>query len=219
MSYSVRGVARRYLYVGGGFKLGDTFFPPGTTGPMSVRERLRALATREYSYELEECIYEWTAAYQQRWSRITVRVELYGVPVALPDSTMNMLRNTWESGIEAMWNDKWAIGRPGEATCPLEFDVQWVTSHSHHTVAVVAGPSHTNSGKWDTLDDGNVIAHEFGHLIGHPDEYLWGECPDRSPVDTGTVMDVADGSGTVPTRLMQGFADNVQSDVVGIVWS
>jgi hypothetical protein len=42
---------------------------------------------------------------------------------------------------------------------------------------------------WDTDDSGNVAAHEFGHMIGHPDEYADATCPARNPVSTGTVMD------------------------------
>jgi hypothetical protein len=44
-------------------------------------------------------------------------------------------------------------------------------------------------GEWDTDDTGNVAAHEFGHMLGHPDEYADAACPARNPVSTGTVMD------------------------------
>jgi bacillopeptidase F (M6 metalloprotease family) len=42
---------------------------------------------------------------------------------------------------------------------------------------------------WDTADTGDVAAHEFGHMIGNPDEYADSACPRRNPVNTGTVMD------------------------------
>jgi hypothetical protein len=43
--------------------------------------------------------------------------------------------------------------------------------------------------QWDTNDTGNVAAHEFGHMLGHPDEYADATCPSKNPVNTGTVMD------------------------------
>ena len=56
---------------------------------------------------------------------------------------------------------------------------------------------------WDTSDTGNVAAHEFGHMLGHPDEYADAACPNRNPVNTGTVMD--DNTETV-ARLYNRFA-------------
>jgi len=42
---------------------------------------------------------------------------------------------------------------------------------------------------WDTNDSGDVASHEFGHMLGLVDEYPDPNCPNRSPVNTGTVMD------------------------------
>ena len=63
-------------------------------------------------------------------------------------------------------------------------------------------------------DTGAVAAHEYGHMLGNQDEYTDGNCPGRSPVNKGIVMD--NNSDIVPARLVQRFADNVRSNVVGI---
>ena len=81
-------------------------------------------------------------------------------------------------------------------------------------VRVRQGPEGTNMTTWDTSDSGGVAAHEFGHMLGHVDEYVSATCPDRTPVNTGTVMD--NNSNNVPSRLMNGFAANIGSNVVAI---
>jgi hypothetical protein len=51
-------------------------------------------------------------------------------------------------------------------------------------------------------------------MLGHPDEYTDANCPGRTPVNTGTVMD--NNSNNVPARLMTRFATNIGSNVVSI---
>jgi hypothetical protein len=209
MSLSARGIARQFLQRQGQLALGQVFLEEGDSG--SLRERLVAVARQEISFDVSECIYAQTARYQQTWSHVRVRVQL------VPDSgitaaTMTMLQGTWAGAIEARWNNRFGIGRAGEATCPITFDVEWVTSNPHHTVRVQVGPARSNAGLWDTADTGDVAAHEFGHLHGNVDEYADDACPSRNPVGTGTVMD--DNSDNVPARLMQRLADNVGSEII-----
>jgi bacillopeptidase F (M6 metalloprotease family) len=67
---------------------------------------------------------------------------------------------------------------------------------------------------WDTEDNGAIAAHEFGHMLGNPDEYTDRVCPNRNPVNTGTIMD--DNTANIPDRMMKRFADNIGSTVVNI---
>ena len=210
MSLSVRGIARRFLNRTGVFSVRQVFFG-GTGGIVMLRERLASLARQEISFDVSECVYAWTARYQQTWSHVRVRVQL-NPDAVITAATMATLRTAWENGIENRWSNRWGIGRPGEITCPLTFDVEWVTSNAHHMVRVQTGPAQSNMTLWDTSDTGNVAAHEFGHMHGNPDEYTSAACPDRNPVNTGTVMD--NNSNNLPQRLMQRLADNVGSNVV-----
>jgi hypothetical protein len=169
-------------------------FPNGAVGP-----------TEEISFSVSECIYGWTAAYAQRGTQITVRIRL-DPDDGISAETMNTLRDRWRTGIENKWSNRFAccvrpdcIGR-----CALNFRVEWVTSGEHHRVRVRPGPARSNMTTWDTEDTGDVASHEFGHMLGHPDEYPDSSCPNRSPVSTGTVMD---DNTEVVERLCRPFCD------------
>ena len=171
-------------------------FPTGAVGP-----------TQEVSFSVSECIYGWTAAYAQRGTEITVRIRL-DPDAGISDATMNTLRTRWKTGIENKWSNRFGcctdpgcIGR-----CALTFRVEWVTSGEHHRVRVQQGPAQSNMGNWDTMDSGDVASHEFGHMLGHPDEYSSSVCPARSPVNTGTVMD---DNTEVVERLCRPFCDRL----------
>ncbi len=217
MSLSVRGIARQYRGVTGSFSIRQAFrlvpLPGFPTDIPSLRGRLESIARREFSFSVSECIYGWTAAFEQTWSHIGLRVQL-NPDAGITDATMNALRTAWENGFETTWNNRWAIGTGRERPVPLEFDLIWVNTNAHHTVRVRPGPARSNMTTWDTQDSGAVAAHECGHMLGHPDEYTDGNCPARTPVNTGTVMD--NNSANVPARLMTRFANNVGSSVVAI---
>jgi hypothetical protein len=154
------------------------------------------VGAKEISRHVSECVFGWTSAYRQEGTHIIVRIQLN------PDSDVTAqelqnLRNTWEQGIEDKWSNRFACCCSQSATStlgcskwgPLTFDVQWVNSNPHHTVRVRRGPERSNMTTWDTNDTGDVASHEFGHMLGLVDEYADAICPDRSPVNTGTVMD------------------------------
>jgi hypothetical protein len=213
MALSLRGIARRYGGVSGNFSVIDRIFGGAISGRESLRNRLVAMARTEYSFSVSECIYGWTASFEQIWSLIRVRIRL-NPDTGISNNTMNNLRNTWQNGIENTWSNRWGVGRHGEISLPFVFDVQWVTNNQHHTVRVRTGPDRSNMTTWDTNDTGGVAAHEFGHMLGHDDEYTDSNCPSRSPVNTGTVMD--NNSQNVPSRLVQRFANNIGSNVVSL---
>jgi hypothetical protein len=56
------------------------------------------------------------------------------------------------------------------------------------------------------------MAHEFGHMLGNKDEYPDSNCPARSPVNTGTVMDMV--SGPVVRRLVDFLCTDIGQSTV-----
>jgi hypothetical protein len=213
---SIKGVTRRHgtfimdLQIalnGGTISLRDHI----VGGNGSVRDRLESLARMEVSFDVSECVYGWTAAYQQTWTHVVVRINVLPDP-GITAATMTTLRNTWETTIESRWSNVWGAARSGELRCPFTFDVQWVNAWGHHIVRVRQGPAPTDMTTWDTSDSGAVASHEFGHMLGNPDEYSSDICPDRSPVNTGTIMD--NNSNNIPARLLQILANGLGSNVV-----
>jgi hypothetical protein len=163
-------------------------------------------------------------SYSQTWTHIDVRI------VLAPDSgiayaTMNALRNSWKVGIEGTWNNPaptlggspkpWKSSRLGEAPCRVSVLLQWVEEEDigllDHVVWVHAGNGATDESNWYTNDPGSTAAHEFGHMLGLPDEYPQSTCSGRAPVNTGTIMD--NNSNFIPQRSVQWIADEIGSDL------
>ncbi|MCK6211584.1 hypothetical protein KZX45_13620 [Georgenia sp. EYE_87] len=142
----------------------------------------------EISRSVSECVYSWTSAYHQGDTHVTVRIQLVpegGVTAAQIAS----LQPTWRNGIISKWANRFDCRAGNGDRKAITFDVHWVASGAHHVVRVRPGPAQSNMTNWDTSDSGDVASHEFGHMLGHPDEYASTACPSRSPVNTGTVMD------------------------------
>jgi hypothetical protein len=212
MVMSVRGIARQYLHTTGDLSLRTVtsqIAPPPADG--GVRARLKNMAREEVRYRVNECIYEWHVGYEQVWSAVVVRIRLKPDP-GISEAIMSPLRQAWESTIEDRWSNVWAIGHPGEGPCNITLDVQWVANDPHQTVRVRQGPARSNVATWDTADTGAVASHEFGHMLGNPDEYSDPNCPNRNPVNSGTIMDT--NADVIPARLLQRIANQVGSEIV-----
>jgi hypothetical protein len=170
----------------------------------------RRHAAQEVSFSVSECTYGWTAAFRQKGSHIVARIQL-NADADVSSSLLETVKERWKKGIENKWSYRFACcQRPGcTGACALTFEVQWVTSNPHLMVRVKKGSGRSNLGLWHTDDSGDVASHEFGHLLGHPDEYSDSTCPNRNPVNTGTVMD---DNTEVVQRLLQPACDRISED-------
>jgi hypothetical protein len=180
-----------------------------------------APAAVEISRSVSECVYGWTAAYEQRGPSITVRIQL-NKDTNVTDAELAAARTRWAAGIRNKWNGRFACCEDRAATtaagcpdaCVLIFDVQWVTSNAHHVVAVHRGPGRADMLNWYHDDSGNDAAHEFSHMLGNQDEYPDPACPNRSPVNTGTVMAVV--TGPVAKRHVDFLCDAMGDGTVSV---
>lgn len=158
-------------------------------------------AGQEISFSVAECVFGWTAAFVQAGTNVTARIRL-NPDADVSASLLEEVKGRWKRGIEDKWSYRFGCG-----SCALTFQVVWTTVNPHLTVRVKKGGGRSNLGLWHTDDSGNVASHEFGHLLGHPDEYEEDDvCPDRSPANTGTVMD---DNTEVVARLCRPFCDRL----------
>jgi hypothetical protein len=174
----------------------------------------------EVTKSISECIYGWTAKYRQEETHIVVKLKLMK-DADVTQVELDTARDRWKKGIEEKWGYQFACcSEMGAAKasdcskpCELTFEVQWVSNGAHHAVAVHKGPGRSNMLNWYHDDSGDVAAHEFGHMLGHPDEYSDPQCPNRSPVNTGTVMD---DLTEVVERLLEPFCQALGQNAVPV---
>jgi hypothetical protein len=164
---------------------------------------------REVDFKVRECNFEWRAAFRQAGTDITVRIRLKPDPGVDPQQLATAME-TWRTGIRNEWNNRFRCSSGGEDHRTLTFDVQWNAPDPHHTVRVRAGRGRTFLDAWFVEADGRSAAHEFGHMLGHKDEYGDPNCRSRSPVGTHTIMD--NDTGPPDLRLYEGFCRRVNRD-------
>jgi hypothetical protein len=130
--------------------------------------------------------YTWDSLFRIELSAVTGQVT---VIMKLYSTASPAVRRAWERAIEAKWSNRMylRVRVPGVTEGPCKFkigvDLRWVNdpAKAHYTInpqgaggttggrAGVGGTSSMQDwGRADTTD----ITHEFGHMLGNPEEYF-----------------------------------------------
>ncbi len=78
--------------------------------------------------------------------------------------------NEWRGGIERVWNKPFYAWN-GTTQLTIVFVPIFNASNPNITVHVLPGSDRSDETHWHEEDDANTAAHEFGHMLGNPDEY------------------------------------------------
>jgi hypothetical protein len=104
--------------------------------------------------------------------RVIVRIRLSEDPGNTKTEITDKVVARWEASIGKLWNGKFRL-RSGAKTLDVWFVPVFVyhDDAAHHQVKVTRGGARSDEGNWHAEDAGEVAAHEFGHMLGNPDEY------------------------------------------------
>jgi hypothetical protein len=104
--------------------------------------------------------------------RVIVKIRLKNDPTNTGNAITDKAVERWEKGIKSHWNHKFRL-RNGAKTLDVWFLPIFVyhDDKAHHEVNVKPGDDTSNQGLFYEEDSAETVAHEFGHMIGNPDEY------------------------------------------------
>ena len=163
-------------------------------------ERANATAPWEFT------TFNWTTAYDIRYTRtelhITVRIRLTG------EATTEAQRTAWAAGIQNRWNGHFHI--EDSRRLGIVFEPIFTTTNPHHDVEIHPGSGRADSANWFLTTNGDIAAHEFGHLVGLEDEYHLTDADYRRLVSSTLPAGTRPAEGWTETGLMTSGVAPVQ---------
>ena len=106
--------------------------------------------------------------------RVIVRIRLVEHSTNTESVITDAVVTRWRRQIDNYWNNRF-VASNGTSTLSIVFLPLFVYNaddNPHFTVNVKAGSGRANVSNWHVEDDEeDTAAHEFGHMIGNPDEY------------------------------------------------
>lgn len=136
--------------------------------------------------------FAWNYGYDIRWDghNVLVSTRIKLVPHAgVTPLDLDRIRPVWKAGIEEIWSHRYALKTPDGKSYPILIDVSFNGPRFHHRVVVRPGGDVSDELNWHMMNSLEMIAHEFGHMLGAFDEYCLGATdPSGKIVDVTSIM-------------------------------
>ncbi len=150
---------------------GKKSFPPRKVD----RPTTEVISGAQAPYTSWNGTYSWHAKFTVVVSRNPCAVKVI-VKLKVTGAITAGQKAAWKSAIENKWNGKVKLYCE-DADCanacpdgyPVTFSIEYVNRGEHQTVAAVA--STLDMGNWG-VNDTTDVTHEFGHMMGNPEEYF-----------------------------------------------
>jgi len=135
---------------------------------------------------------------------------------------LSRVKPIWKKGMEQIWSNKYAIKTKSGQTYPIKVKVRFRGPKFHHSVIVRSGKGYSDELNWNLRDTEQIVAHEFGHMIGAFDEYKRGANDPENPViDKTSIMTSNPKTGKSYERhykkLEISIADQMQNEFVTVI--
>jgi hypothetical protein len=132
--------------------------------------------------------YGYTVELKQNILFVVVDVNL--IPMGVVSGfDVERVRPGWEACVERVWSKKFALETSSGASYPIAVDLRFTVSSPFHKVIVRPGGGRDDALNWKIWSEPELIAHEFGHLLGVYDEYKSGATdPEGATVDKTSIM-------------------------------
>lgn len=159
-------------------------------------------------YQAWNGTYSWRSKFTVEVSRSPCIIKVV-MKLKVSGTVTDAQKSAWKSAIEGKWSNKVTMKCPDpkcEEACPggysVKVEIKWVDSGEHYTITANQ-PAATEGGRagiggttsmtgWG-VDDTTDIAHEFGHMLGCPEEYFTTDGIDYTAGGTKNGFRDADG--------------------------
>lgn len=165
--------------------------------------------------------YLWKTAYDIQFDGQNIDVKVFIKLVrgenVRPLQVENVIKS-WSQQIKSVWSSQYAIQTNNGDQYPINVSAEFVRIKPHHEVIIRRASKKIDEYNWGITTRPNIIAHEFGHMIGAFDEYPGGAInPHTKLIDPTSIMGSAKHSSKTYPRhyqdVQEWFATHVEPNI------